>query len=692
MSLPEPITRKEQYYDGIARGNASKLPEPITREEQYLEYIAKNGGGGGGGTTDYEALDNKPSVNSVELSGNKTLDDLGIQGKLTFDNEPTEDSQNPVKSGGVYEVLESLVDAISEKPDEYADLTDKPSINSVELSGNKTASDLGLQAELDGAQTVEGNPITIADAESMNAEGVIVELEPKQDLHGYDAPWVGGSGKNKLPLVLADIKTVNTSGTWSGNTYTLNGVTFEVLTDSADNVLGVKVNGTASASTNFGLTDKLGDMSGLKYNGAGAGTTNNKCLIVGYWDAQGEWIGDGRAYGGNDYTLLDYPQMSFGIYVQNTQTLTDETFYPMIRLSTESDPTFTPYSNICPITGYSEVNVERVGKNWLDTDNVTGYTQDVDGYVTKNEPSSDARQWNYTSAQYKTILPIGDYKLVYQIKTTTSNVNSGLRVFDAENNELANAGYIPFQIAGTYTITFSLSKKTNIGVMCKQYDAVLRYMITPQSASNDYVPYQGNTYTIDLGGTKYGGTLDVTSGVLNVDRAEVDLGDLSWGQVSTNTSGKYRYQATVSDMNSQSTVIASGYGEVSLQDTYRCNDGIYAGENNVIIYDSTKDTLSASDFKTAVTGQQLVYELATPLTIQLTPTQIQMLENTNNISTNGTNIQLKYQPNNVIGECKVYTDEKCSEVLPPLPTTDGTYHLSCEVTSGVGMLSWVSDS
>ena len=31
-----------------------------------------------GGTSDYEDLDNKPKINDVELSGNKSLQDLGI--------------------------------------------------------------------------------------------------------------------------------------------------------------------------------------------------------------------------------------------------------------------------------------------------------------------------------------------------------------------------------------------------------------------------------------------------------------------------------------------------------------------------------------------------------------------------------------------------------------------------------------
>lgn len=43
--------------------------------------INSTGGGGTGGTTDYTQLSNKPQINNVELSGNKTLDDLGIQAK-----------------------------------------------------------------------------------------------------------------------------------------------------------------------------------------------------------------------------------------------------------------------------------------------------------------------------------------------------------------------------------------------------------------------------------------------------------------------------------------------------------------------------------------------------------------------------------------------------------------------------------
>lgn len=54
------------------------IPEPLESwYDQMIDYIDTHGGGGGG-TTDYSALSNKPSINDVTLSGNKTASDLGL--------------------------------------------------------------------------------------------------------------------------------------------------------------------------------------------------------------------------------------------------------------------------------------------------------------------------------------------------------------------------------------------------------------------------------------------------------------------------------------------------------------------------------------------------------------------------------------------------------------------------------------
>lgn len=80
MELPKPITREEQYFSYLS-GKISNYPDPpITRIEKYLYYLCKNGTtSGGGGSSDYNDLTNKPSINGVQLSGNKTTEDLKIE-------------------------------------------------------------------------------------------------------------------------------------------------------------------------------------------------------------------------------------------------------------------------------------------------------------------------------------------------------------------------------------------------------------------------------------------------------------------------------------------------------------------------------------------------------------------------------------------------------------------------------------
>lgn len=54
------------------------IPDGETITVDQDGTIHSVGGGGGGGTTDYSLLTNKPQINSVELSGNKSLSSLGL--------------------------------------------------------------------------------------------------------------------------------------------------------------------------------------------------------------------------------------------------------------------------------------------------------------------------------------------------------------------------------------------------------------------------------------------------------------------------------------------------------------------------------------------------------------------------------------------------------------------------------------
>lgn len=75
-NIPYPVSREETYLANIAGQNVEVPPCPVTRVERYLDYIAKHGSGG---TDDYNALNNLPTINGIELKGNKTTEELGIK-------------------------------------------------------------------------------------------------------------------------------------------------------------------------------------------------------------------------------------------------------------------------------------------------------------------------------------------------------------------------------------------------------------------------------------------------------------------------------------------------------------------------------------------------------------------------------------------------------------------------------------
>lgn len=90
-------------------------------------------GGGSGGTSNYNALTNKPKINNVELKGNKSLNDLGIQPKGNYalesdipdvSNFITKDVNNLT-----YYTLSSALSTVATSGS-YSDLSNKPTIPS----------------------------------------------------------------------------------------------------------------------------------------------------------------------------------------------------------------------------------------------------------------------------------------------------------------------------------------------------------------------------------------------------------------------------------------------------------------------------------------------------------------------------------------------------------------------------------
>ena len=136
-------------------------------------------------------------------------------------------------------------------------------------------------------------------------------------------------GKNLLPVTLKGIKELNTSGTWSGNIYTLNDVALTIETDG-DKVLGIDVNGTASYNIIFKLALPTG------------GDILTGCPTGGGWGSYILYQSGGATDSGEGATGV-LTDSYISIYVKAGYNVQHKKFYPMIRKATETDPTYEPY-------------------------------------------------------------------------------------------------------------------------------------------------------------------------------------------------------------------------------------------------------------------------------------------------------------------------------------------------------------
>lgn len=157
------------------------------------------------------------------------------------------------------------------------------------------------------------------------------------------------------------------------------------------------------------------------------------------------------------------------------------------------------------------------------------------------------------------------------------------------------------------------------------------------------------TYTTDLGQTVYGGTLDVVSGELVVDRAITLVTVTSSLAQDTDLNGYHRFYFRKDDVAKRTNyvghIIASACPTVPNYAYFGTFDGEMAvtaysvtsiGANYLYIISKSLSTVAEVQAQFAETPLQIVYELATPQTIQLTPQQVMLLTGDNNLWSDGT--------------------------------------------------------
>ena len=461
-----------------------------------------------------------------------------------------------------------------------------------------------------------GDIVTISDgADGMPLKDCTVQIDPVQDLHGYDNPWPAGGGVNVF-----DIKTWVTLG--NNQSY------YSVSNDESITVL---------ADDGSGIGTRLFTLqAGEVYS----------CTVFGN-------IATAKVFGSDSTTLATGSSLTFTVpsdgkvAVKLTASSYPSTGKCAIVKGSTAPTLWSPYSNICPITGHDRATVTRTGVNVWDEEWESGDYTDADGLPhtqgTRIRTKNAIRCTPLTN--YYFVLPSDKFGQIFYYDINDSYISCTNWISIGQITTPANCYYIRFYLVSTTEYT------NGVG-------------INYPSTDTTYHAYQGNTYSITLPdsvGTVYSGTVDLKAKTLTVDRAIVDLGSLSWTKNNAGTEHE-RWSAVISNaakfvdhstvVNLLCSIFQSGtYPQIY---NHQKDEAIgFYDSTTILVWSGVYSSFTKQEFEAALSGVQLVYELATPLTYSLTdlPT-ITTLPGINNIWADTGAISLTYS-----ADTKTYIDD-----------------------------------
>lgn len=334
-----------------------------------------------------------------------------------------------------------------------------------------------------------GKIVSIVDgAENTPLKSAIVNIEPVQDLHGYDSPWPAGGGVNKFN---SEATTLN-GFTRSGDTFTNS----QTDTRSEPQILVQAFNGDTYLGQSGTFVSKGNNRYGnyyavpanvtrlrIKHNG------QTKDLTIDF-----NWTTVGTIYVSLEIVSWN-PTTVGGLVIRNIMIALTETYSP-----------FSPYSNICPISGWTQMKVVAAGYNVWDEEWELGSFDASTGAETTAQTT--IRSKNYITVKpgsgyyyhtggtdvYLTVVFYDGNKNIIQVKSGASgSIHNGSTITPPSGAYYMR--FAPQGAGGTYGNNISINYP---------------------STDHAYHAYQGTPINIPLGQTVYGGTLDVLRGKLNV--------------------------------------------------------------------------------------------------------------------------------------------------------------------------------
>ena len=303
--------------------------------------------------------------------------------------------------------------------------------------------------------------------------------------------------------------------------------------------------------------------------------------------------------------------------------------------------------NVRPISGHSTAVITRTGINIWDEEWETGTIRNDNGQDSSSDTS--IRFKNYVSVKPETT-----YRYV-----NGSGASGAVHFYNESKTQLS---VVSVNTSNAYTFTTPatcayIRYNTNTS-----YGGTYLNDISINYPSTDTVYHAGHvqTVTIDLDGTRYGGVLDVPAGTLTVDRVYEEFdgsADETWTTEYVNGTYPRRFGIILQNNVVTSHVITNLFKLYA----WGVRDFTCDARNNKFYacLETTGSVMTVADFKTwlASNNLQVVYELATPVTVTLTPATLSLLKGENNLwASTGDILDLTYPV-----ESKSFIDEQIAE-------------------------------
>lgn len=305
-------------------------------------------------------------------------------------------------------------------------------------------------------------------------------------------------------------------------------------------------------------------------------------------------------------------------------------------------------SNMRPISGTDTVGVTRAGKNLLNPNLHSGLISG-NGSAGNDESVITANRYGYSDK-----IP-SENALIVSAKSTDIQKFNWINVLQYVN------GIVVYN-CGALNLEDGTRKYLGVPARANSYirvrfgaDSIYAVGDTPSgevqveegtSMMTDYEPYEGESKSISLGQTVYGGTLDVVSGKLTIDRILYQF--IASQRLTTNISGKYRFRSTTQPPYktgvTRGDILVDKYPMV--MSTLGGDEGISVNSSTqFFFYSEETATMTLQEFESWLESNpiNICYPIETPTEIQLTPTEVNTLLGQNNIWADSGSVEVEYR-------------------------------------------------